>query len=124
MSEILKTFAASALAVAEKQVEIAESALDTATKIRDELLGRTLVVCTSQVMTGKGCGAHLEIKDLTYIQTHWYTAPHGCTGGDYWNAGEGQFVCPKCDHRNRLYRNPEIQQLREHFAGVEKTYRQ
>jgi hypothetical protein len=37
-----------------------------------------------------------QIRSLTYIQTHWYETPYGCTGGDLWREGEGQFDCPKC----------------------------
>lgn len=68
---------------------------------RDAELGRTLVRCSSNNY-GKGCGKKTSIKNLVYIRTHWYVSPYGCTGGDYWNEGEGQFVCPKCNHRNRL----------------------
>ena len=42
------------------------------------------------------CGRRTKVSKLTYIQTRWYTPPHGCTGGDYWQDGEGQFDCPKC----------------------------
>ena len=48
------------------------------------------------------CGKLSPVKNCTYIQTYWYTLPHGCTGGDYWNLGEGQFLCPNCETRNRL----------------------
>lgn len=48
------------------------------------------------------CGKNHAIADLTAIQTHWYTEPNGCTGGDYWNTGEIQFICPKTEVRNRL----------------------
>jgi DNA-directed RNA polymerase subunit M/transcription elongation factor TFIIS len=57
---------------------------------------KTLVKCVA-------CKRHTQVRLLTYLQTHWYVSPSGCTGGDYWNSGEGQFVCPKCDYTNRLY---------------------
>lgn len=47
------------------------------------------------------CGHTHRIKDCTAIQTHWYTRPHGCTGGDYWNTGELHILCPS---------NPELRQ--------------
>lgn len=47
------------------------------------------------------CEHGTVIKNLIYIQTHWYVSPSGCTDGDYWRAGEGQYVCPKCGHVNR-----------------------
>ena len=52
-----------------------------------------------------GCGNPHLIGDLTAIQTHWYTHPHGCTGGDYWNEGELQFICPETGIINRLLFN-------------------
>ena len=48
------------------------------------------------------CGKFHPIGKLTAIQTHWYTSPHGCTGGDYWSTGELQFICPTTEERNRL----------------------
>ncbi len=52
-----------------------------------------------------GCSKPHQIGDLTAIQTHWYTQPHGCTEGDYWNEGELQFVCPETGIVNRLLFN-------------------
>ncbi len=69
-----------------------------------------------------GCGAMLCIGDLEYIQTHWYTEPYSCTGGDYWNAGEGQFVCPKCLKLNRLYERPDVVDMKQFFGSVRDTY--
>lgn len=107
----------------DEQVEQAERILEQ----REEAIAKqtrgTLVKCTTQVATGKGCGALHAIKDLTYIQTHWYTRPHGCSGGDYWNQGEGQFICPSCGHRNRLYATPEVQKMKRHFKSIEDTYK-
>lgn len=65
------------------------------------------------------CKRRNQVGKLTYLQTHWYTEPHGCTGGDYWSSGEGQYICPKCRHVNRLYtasyyskeKNKEIQRI-------------
>lgn len=52
-----------------------------------------------------GCKDFHKIGNLTAIQTHWYTPPHGCTGGDYWNEGELQFICPETGIINRLLFN-------------------
>lgn len=49
-----------------------------------------------------GCDEFHQIGTLKAIQTHWYTQPFGCTGGDYWNIGELQFVCPETGIINRL----------------------
>lgn len=107
----------------DKQVSDAEAILEAREQADADQMRDTLVKCTSQVATGKGCGGLHAIKDLTYIQTHWYTSPHGCSGGDYWNQGEGQFNCPGCGHRNRLYASPEIQKMKRHFKSVEDTYK-
>ena len=87
----------------------------------DAKLRKTLVKCSPNNF-GKGCGQALEIGELEYIQTHWYTSPHGCSGGDYWNQGEGQFICPHCGHCNRLYDRPEIEDLKHLFKSVIDTY--
>ncbi len=50
----------------------------------------------------EACKNYHKIKDLKAIQTYWYTPPQGCTGGDYWNEGELQFVCPETGIINRL----------------------
>ena len=66
------------------------------------------------------CKRRTKVSNLTYIQTRWYTPPHGCTGGDYWNDGEGQFDCPKCGENNRLYERPEVEALKWFFKDVVK----
>lgn len=83
------------------EIEKAEADLGSLHKNRDEILSRTVVVCAHNC-NGKGCGEPTQIKELTYIQTYWYVEPHGCTGGDYWKKGEGNWICPECDHTNRL----------------------
>jgi len=81
------------------------------------------VTCLGSTFDDRGCGAKLHVSDLVYIQTHWYVPPSGCTDGDYWNTGEGQFVCPKCGCTNRLYERPEVEKLKAHFKKVEDKYR-
>lgn len=67
-------------------------------------------------------GAMLLVSDLVYIQTRWYIEPYSCTGGDYWNMGEGQFVCPKCGAKNSLYERPEVEGLKQYFKSVQDKY--
>jgi len=50
----------------------------------------------------ESCKKFHRIKDLVVIQTHWYTSPYGCTGGDYWSQGELHFICPVTKVRNRI----------------------
>jgi len=46
------------------------------------------------------CGHTNVVKDTVITVRHWYTSPHGCTGGDYWNAyDKGQFTCNQCRMR-------------------------
>lgn len=70
----------------------------------------------------QNCGSEFAVKVLTYIQTHWYVEPYSCTGGDYWEPGEGQWDCPCCDARNRLYNQPEVMALKPYFKEVVKVY--
>jgi len=89
---------------------------------------KSLVLCcgwtigrrASNVMDG--CGKKLAISRLTYIQTHWYVAPYSCTGGDYWNSGEGQFFCPECKKLNRLYERPDVVELKHSFGAIKDAY--
>lgn len=68
------------------------------------------------------CGKRTMVSKMTFIQTHWYVAPYGCTGGDYWSAGEGAYDCPKCGERNRLYDRPEVEKLKSYFAEIKEEY--
>lgn len=106
----------------DQQVRDAEGVLEERKQAVAEQAKATLVRCTTQAATGKGCGALHAVRDVTYIQTHWYTGPYGCSGGDYWSRGEGQFMCPDCGHRNRLYRSPSIEQMKHHFRAIEEIY--
>ena len=67
------------------------------------------------------CDSVHQISDLTYIQTHWYEDPYGCTGGDRWHSGEGQWGCI-CGFRNRLYNKPEITALKYRFGNIKEEY--
>lgn len=51
---------------------------------------------------GKGCGKNTHIKNIKYIQTYFYIPPSGCYEGDYWVEGEMNWICEKCNHRNRV----------------------
>lgn len=79
---------------------------------------KTVIQCESNPAYGKGCGAKFFVKDITYIQTHWYETPSGCIGGDMWHQGEGQFECPQCGHRNRLYNRKSFEILKGLFKHV------
>lgn len=118
MSETVDYFSPPLGGPTQAEIEAATAVLE-ANKAAIETQKRgTLVKCTSQIATGKGCGALHEIGKLTYFQTHWYVSPHGCSGGDYWKRGEGQWLCPGCGHRNRLHRSPEIEKMKRYFAEV------
>ena len=79
---------------AQKAVADAREALASAEVALAEERSRRTILCS--------CGKRHKIKDLELLQTHWYVEPHGCTGGDYWNEGEVQFICPMGGTRNRV----------------------
>lgn len=105
------------LAEIEKKLEVVEKKRQFLRAAQAEALGRKTVTCTTS-SSGKGCGRRSQIRTLTYIQTHFHVPPYSCTEGDYWTAGEGQFDCPKCDNRNRLYDRPEVMELKRYFGGI------
>lgn len=97
--------------VEELQVELAGLNAEAA-EIQEELNERkrdTFVECTY-------CKVAYRVRDLTYIQTHWYESPYGCAGGDNWHRGEGQFGCPGCKVRNRLHNRPDVDKLKPFFG--------
>jgi hypothetical protein len=49
------------------------------------------------------CGKLHAFKSCVAIQTRWYVTPSGCNGGDCWDDGEFQILCPVTDIRNRLF---------------------
>lgn len=75
-----------------------------------ETLNRMLATARSKrLMKCPACGRSHQIRKLDLIQTEWYTPPSGCTGGDYWNDGEMQFVCPATAARVRiLFNNHDV----------------
>lgn len=62
-----------------------EAALGKVNKLIAESTARSRVRCEGP----RGCGRTTVVSALTYLQTHWYTRPHSCTGGDCWSKGEG-----------------------------------
>lgn len=83
----------------------------------------TKIVCTGSTFDSKnGCDTELAVSDLVFIRTHWYTSPSGCSDGDYWNTGEGQFECPQCGVINRLYERPQVDELQPYFKETKDTY--
>lgn len=122
MSEKIDMFQPPLGGPSEKEISDAKAVLDAHLNAVVERNKGTLIRCTSQIATGKGCGELHPISTLEYIQTHWYVSPHGCTGGDYWKESEGQWICPSCGHRNRLYASPEIEDLKSSFASVVKVH--
>ncbi len=81
------------MSVISKRLEKVQKELESINKIRKN---RT-ILCS--------CGKRHKIAKLELIITYWYEEPRGCTGGDYWNEGEWQFLCPKDRCRNRLLFN-------------------
>ena len=87
------------------------------TALRD-IRARRTILCA--------CGALHVIGELTLRVTHWYVEPHGCTGGDYWNEGEWQFICPVNGWFNRLlFQDYHVKYDEQHKIGVaaESTFK-
>src|ERR1700743_3730080 len=90
---------------------------------KNEMEHGVFVRCLGWTIGAKdGCNSAFQPKDLTYIQTFWYTPPYSCSGGDYWNYGEGQFICPLCGVKNRLYERPDVENLKHMFGKVEEQH--
>lgn len=56
------------------------------------------------------CKLTSALGKWTFIQNHWYTSPHGCTEGDYWNSDKKEdchVTCPLCGTQNRIYNHSE-----------------
>ena len=98
--------------------EVLTSKLKAVNSDIDLLKSKTLVRCEPP----QGCGYGFEIRELEYIQTHYYVLPRGCTEGDYWSPSEGQWKCPKCTFTNRLYNKPDIVKLKSLFKSVLDSY--
>lgn len=88
---------------------------------RDENTRRRTLKCGDDP-TPRGCGKRFQIRRLTYLQTHWYREPYGCTGGAHWNSGEGQWKCPSCGYVNREFYNNGLSRLKRFFEKVEDIY--
>lgn len=104
------------LAKVQRNIDRTTKRLNELNTQKANLQAQTEVLCPE-------CKTTHMIKDLTYIQTHWYTRPSGCMEGDYWNEGEGQFDCPSCDTRLRLYKRKDLMDLRGLFKDVVKEYK-
>jgi hypothetical protein len=104
--------------IVKKRVEVAR--LESTKKA---LLSNLKIQCLGWTVGAKdGCKRWLDVKTLVYIQTHWYTEPFSCNGGDYWNQGEGQFMCPKCGAKNRLFERPQVAALSSFFKETKEVY--
>lgn len=104
---------------AEKEVRAVERIFKALSKAQADLTAkraqRELKCC---------CGASHAINTLELLVTHWYTEPHGCTGGDYWSEGEFEFVCPTSSARNRLMFNDfDVDYKRRGSDGAEPAFK-
>lgn len=94
----------------------AQAVVDAIDAKIDQRKGQTLVRCEDNVH-GSGCKKAFPIAELEYIQTLSYVRPTGCTEGGYWANSEGNWECPECGHRNRLYDKPDIEALKSLFKS-------
>lgn len=116
----------------ERQIKLQEESLSKLKESRTAMLPSKTVKCLGNYVSGPndipnhkpGCQKRVQIGKLIYIQDHWYTEPHGCSGGDYWNQGEGAFICPSCGRYNRLANRDDVVELKHSFKEVLKVHRE
>jgi len=111
--------------ILKKEIKLAADHIKELKNNLRKAYGDIIIKCEDNYVHGNGCGKGTKIKNLILIQTHWYVSPYGCTGGDYWKRGECNFICPKCEHRNRLLDNREIfgqYPIRESFREIIEEY--
>lgn len=114
-SEQIKVRQGKRLKDLENKIEAKKQELEALREAAKEETRNQRIVCPH-------CNKQPKLKDCTYIQTYWYTRPYGCSGGDYWNQGEGRFKCPHCGKITRLYERPEIEALKWAFGKVEDLH--
>ena len=109
--------------------------LDAAEKLKAAAQAKLDAVQDTAKIACCKCKQRYLISTQEYIQTHWYTSPHGCTGGDYWNSGEGQWICPGCSFKHRFddnadryqtmaneFHKPEIVAMKYKFGSIRNCY--
>lgn len=109
----------SSITIAKQMVDLRRQQLLEAQEDLTRAYAESFVTCTH-------CKQKTKVRSITVIQTHWYVQPYSCNGGDYWNAGERQYNCPKCGQRNRDFNNEQFAEVcRERldaFAGRVDEY--
>lgn len=107
----------------DKKIEKTKQNLISLNDQKKALESKITISCAPNVW-GKGCGKSFEIGTLTYIQPYWYESPWGCTGGDTWHRDkeDGYFVCPACNHKNRLYNRPHYLAVADRFKNIKEVY--
>lgn len=56
----------------------------------------------NSVLSCKRCELSSKLREVIFVQTHWYERPYSCTSGDNWLEGEVNLLCPNCGCRHRL----------------------
>jgi len=67
------------------------------------------------------CSHVSEIRNMKFIQMHYYVGPYSCNEGDYYKAGKWHVECPRC----KCVLTPiseEVKELKPLFKGVENRY--
>jgi putative transposon-encoded protein len=78
----------------EREIEYAEDTIRRARDKKANILSGKMFRCVA-------CKGNHKIKTCTAVQTHYYVAPYGCSGGDYWNDNDIWILCPKTKIGNR-----------------------
>lgn len=81
---------------------------------REKQLSTKVIKCAS-------CEKSNKIKDIELVGVETYVQPYSCTGGDYWQHSEYNYICPHCQVRNRFlfndYYNINYQHRQQHNLG-------
>lgn len=64
------------------------------------------------------CGKMHPIRLYDLIVTHWYVEPYSCSGGDYWNEGEWNIVCPNGVNNRLMFNDYDVQFDKRDTIGV------
>lgn len=79
----------------EEKIKAAQENLNKLIATKNKQLSNKTIPCSS-------CGFVHKIRDITLLDKQYYVEPSGCSGGDYYDHDEYNFVCENCRILNRL----------------------
>lgn len=104
----------------DKLIKETSGVLQALQEDRAEIVKRTKISCGN-------CDQESMIKDIVYIQPHWYESPHGCTGGDTWHEDKDYALmrCPHCKSILQItsHQNADLMALKYSFKEIENQHK-